>query len=242
MIEWPLIFLGGFLGASHCVGMCGAFAVSIGMGTTAVRTNLERQVLYTLGRVFTYSFGGAVAGMAGMKLQRLAFTAFNAQAALAIAAGVLLVGQGMYSAGLIRRWRRVPTAAGFCPATGLFASFLTAPGVWNAFFAGLLTGFLPCGLVYAYLALAAGTGNLWQGAAIMALFGAGTAPLMILTGVGTALLSVKTRSRLLRLAAACVVVTGLITVGRGVGWARVQSGEAGNTAAPVCPFCGSEKP
>jgi sulfite exporter TauE/SafE len=235
MIEWPLIFLGGMLGASHCVGMCGAFAVSIGMGTTAFGANLRRQALYTLGRVFTYSFGGAAAGVAGMKLQQISIAAFNTQAALAIVAGALLVLQGLYSAGLLRhlRWHR---SSAFCPAQGLFASFLTAPGPWNAFFAGILTGFLPCGLVYAYLVLAAGTGSVWQGAAVMGLFGAGTAPLMILTGVGTALLSLKARSRLLRLAACCVVVTGLITVGRGVGWAR----PAGTAAPPACPFC-SEK-
>ncbi len=171
-----------------------------------------------------------------MKLEQLSVTAFNTQAALAIAAGSLLVAQGLYSAGLLRRFRRRPSAAAYCPAQGLFASFLTAPGAWNAFFAGILTGFLPCGLVYTYLVLAAGTGSLWQGAAVMGLFGAGTAPLMILTGVGTALLSLKARSQLLRLAACCVVVTGLITVGRGVGWAR----PSGTTAPPTCPFC-SEK-
>jgi sulfite exporter TauE/SafE len=237
MIEWPLIFLGGMLGASHCVGMCGAFAVSIGMGTTGVGANLRRQVLYTLGRVFTYSFAGLAAGVAGMKLQHVSVRAFNAQAALAIAAGTLLVVQGLRSAGLWRQFRRRAATAAYCPAQGLFASFLTAPGAWNAFFAGILTGFLPCGLVYAYLVLAAGTGSLWQGAAVMGLFGAGTAPLMILTGVGTALLSLKARSQLLRLAACCVVVTGLITVGRGVGWARPA---AGGAVPPTCPFC-SEK-
>lgn len=233
MIEWPLIFLGGFLGASHCVGMCGAFAVSIGIGATSVRANLRRQALYTLGRTVTYAFGGAAAGVAGMRLQQLSLAAMNPQAMLAIAAGTLLVGQGLHSAGLIPWLRRRHVAAGYCPAQGLFASFLTAPGAWNAFFAGLLTGFLPCGLVYAYLVLAAGTSSLWQGAAIMGLFGAGTAPLMILTGIGTALLSLRMRSRLLRLAACCVVVTGLITIGRGVSWAR----PANATTAPACPFC-----
>ncbi|MBI3864305.1 MAG: sulfite exporter TauE/SafE family protein [Planctomycetia bacterium] len=235
MIEWPLIFLGGFLGASHCIGMCGAFAISIGVGAANVRANLRRQTMYTLGRTFTYAFGGAAAATAGMKLASASFTAFNAQAALAIAAGILLVGQGLYSAGLIPRLRR-RTAASFCPAHGLFASFLTAPGTWNAFIAGVLTGFLPCGLVYAYLVLAAGTGNLWQGTAIMAVFGAGTAPLMLLTGLGSALLSVKARTHLLRLAAGCVVVTGLITVGRGVAWAK----SAGSAGGPACPFCSTK--
>jgi sulfite exporter TauE/SafE len=233
MIEWPLVFLGGFLGASHCVGMCGSFAVSIGMGATSFRNNLLRQSLYTLGRAFTYTCGGAAVGVAGMQLQRLSWAAGSAQAALAITAGTLLVVQGLSAAGVFARLRRVRHSAGFCPAHGLFAAFLTAPGMWNAFFAGILTGFLPCGLVYAYLVLAAGTGNFWLGGAIMALFGAGTAPLMILTGAGTALLSFQARSRLLRLAACCVVLTGLITLGRGVGGLRT----AGAADRPTCPFC-----
>ena len=237
MIEWPIIFLGGLLGSSHCVGMCGAFALTIGVQSVSPRANLLRQSSYTLGRIFTSSFGGAAAGLVGLKLQRLSAAAFNAQAILALAAGALLVFQGLSAAGLLPRFRRNASAVN-CPATGLFSSFLTAPGLANSFFAGLLTGFLPCGLVYAYLVLAAGTGSLPHGAAIMALFGAGTAPLMILTGVGTALLSVTWRSRLLRLAALCVVVTGLITFGRGISWARSSS----TAAAPTCPFCESPQP
>jgi uncharacterized protein len=238
MIEWPLLFLGGMLGSSHCVGMCGAFAVSIGVNSSSVRSNLGRQVMYTGGRIFTYAFGGATAGYAGLKLQKLLATAFNAQAILAIAAGSLLVIQGLYAAGWLPRWRRTLGGGTTCGAAGLFSSFLTAPGGWNAFLAGMLTGFLPCGLVYAYLVLAAGTGNMLHGAALMALFGAGTAPLMILTGIGSSLLSIRWRSRLLRLAALCVIVTGLITFGRGVSWAR----SANQTSGPTCPFCGSPQP
>ncbi len=37
MIELPLVFLGGLLGSAHCIGMCGGFAVSIGIGSSGVR-------------------------------------------------------------------------------------------------------------------------------------------------------------------------------------------------------------
>ena len=37
MIELPLVFLGGLLGSAHCVGMCGGFAVSIGLGVAELR-------------------------------------------------------------------------------------------------------------------------------------------------------------------------------------------------------------
>ena len=234
MVEWPLIFLGGLLGSSHCIGMCGAFALTIGLGTTSAGANARRQFMYSLGRIFTYSFAGAAAGFAGMRLSRYTNQAFNAQAALAMIAGALLVVQGLHSAGLLSRfWRKKHSAAGFCPSHGLFKSFLTAPGWHNAFLAGLLTGFLPCGLVYAYLVLAAGSGNILTGTAIMALFGAGTIPLMVLTGVGGSLLTVNARRHLFRAAALCVIATGIITIHRGVGWVRSSTAQS----EPSCPLC-----
>ncbi|MGE5193394.1 MAG: sulfite exporter TauE/SafE family protein [Deltaproteobacteria bacterium] len=236
MIEWPLIFLGGLLGSSHCVGMCGAFALTIGLGMPSAAANARRQLAYSLGRIFTYSFAGAVAGFAGMRLQRLPVQTFHAQTLLAIVAGTLLIVQGLHSAGMLPMLRKKAAGGGYCPSQSLFRSFLTAPGWHNAFLAGLLTGFLPCGLVYAYLVLAAGSGDILVGAAITALFGAGTVPLMVLTGVGTSLLTLNARRYLLRAAAFCVIATGVLTITRGVGWAR----PFGATGEPNCPFCASE--
>ena len=31
MIEWPLVFGSGLLGAAHCLGMCGPFALALGI-------------------------------------------------------------------------------------------------------------------------------------------------------------------------------------------------------------------
>jgi sulfite exporter TauE/SafE len=233
MIEWPLIFLGGLLGSSHCVGMCGAFALTIGLGMPSAAANARRQLAYSLGRIFTYSFAGAVAGFAGMRLQQLSASAFRAQTVLAIVAGALLVVQGLHSAGLLPAFWERRTGAGYCPSQSLFRSFLMGTGWHNAFLAGLLTGFLPCGLVYAYLVLAAGFGNILFGALIMALFGAGTIPLMVLTGVGSSLLTLDARRYLFRAAAFCVIATGVLTITRGVGWAR----PAGAANAPKCPLC-----
>lgn len=238
MIEWPLIFLGGLLGSSHCIGMCGAFALTIGLGTVSARANLRRQLIYSAGRIFTYSFAGAVAGFGGMRLQRLAVPTIgpwtvDMQSVLAIAAGALLVVQGLHAAGFLPRILRRGAAAPYCPSRALFASFLTAPGWHYAFLAGLLTGFLPCGLVYAYLVLAAGSGGLPTGMAIMALFGTGTIPLMVLTGLGTSLLSPSARHRLLQAAAFCVIITGLLTIHRGINWTRSSN----PTTGPACPLC-----
>ncbi|HMP06418.1 MAG TPA: sulfite exporter TauE/SafE family protein, partial [Lacipirellulaceae bacterium] len=100
--------------------------------------------------------------------------------------------------------------------------------------AGVATGFIPCGLVYALLLKAAASGTVLNGAATMALFGLGTAPLMIAAGVGGTWVAASTRARLMRAAAWCVVVVGAMTLARGA----VQLNAPGDGPAP-CPFCAS---
>lgn len=234
MIELPLIFLGGLLGSSHCVGMCGGFALSIGGRAAGLADNLRRQAAYTAGRVFTYAFLGAMAGYLGFRVAVESTLLVNVQALFSLAAGCLLVAVGLRSAGLLPRRGVAASAAGFCPARSLFASFLTAPGLVNALVAGVLTGFLPCGLVYAYLGLAVSSGSMLNGSAAMALFGLGTAPLMVLAGAGGGLLTLTARQRALRLAAWCVIVTGALTIGRGA-----MGLQDGNQNGPACPFCTS---
>ncbi len=56
MIELPLVLLGGLLGSSHCIGMCGGFAISIGLGNRRLSSHVLRQLVYSSGRVFTYAF------------------------------------------------------------------------------------------------------------------------------------------------------------------------------------------
>jgi len=230
MIEYPLILLGGLLGSSHCVGMCGPFAITIGAGTSNWRTNLWRQSLYSLGRIFTYAFIGAMVAFLGMRIMH--GTIPFAQGSLSCLAGVLLVLQGLHATGL---WARVwkPRKSGFCPTTMLMKGFLTAPNGINAFLAGLLTGFLPCGLVYAFLALAASTGHVLMGMGTMAVFGLGTVPLMLTTGIGGSILSLPNRQRLLNVAGYCVLLTGLLTCYRG----GVALHGAWTTGTANCPHC-----
>ena len=155
----------------------------------------------------------------------------NTQAALAILAGVLLVVQGLLATGLLPR--RVNAASTPCLAGGLFSSYLTAPGLGNVFTAGILTGFLPCGLVYAYLALASATGDMLNGLAHMVSFGLGTVPLMVLAGCGAPALNVATRRHVFKLAAWCVLIAGAVSIVRGVGFLSFAGAEP--TSCPFCP-------
>jgi sulfite exporter TauE/SafE len=233
MIELPLILLGGLLGSSHCLGMCGGFALMIGVGATSAKQNVWRQIVYTSGRLFTYGSLGAAAGYAGLRIAHASAWLMNSQAALCLITGVLLVGQGLFSAGVIPR--RVTGRHGgvVCGAGSGLRSLLSARRLDQVFVGGMLTGLLPCGLVYAFLALATATGSVGGGFLVMTLFGLGTAPLMIAAGAGASLASVSTRRRLLTIAAWCVVATGVLTIGRGLGFVQIPGWYHGGG----CPHC-----
>jgi sulfite exporter TauE/SafE len=232
MTPWWLAMLGGLLGSSHCVGMCGGFAALVGLHTGSVLGNLRAQLVYSLGRLMSYAALGAVAGFAGQRLISSLPQMINAPAVLCLAAGLLLFREGLLASGLFRRWIGGSSTAG-CLFGPLFSTILKTPGARNTFVAGIATGLLPCGLVYAFVSLAATSGDLLRGGALMLAFGAGTVPLMVVTGCGVSLLSWAARQRLWQFAAWSVMITGLLTLGRGV--AYLQAAPEHKTAA--CPFC-----
>jgi sulfite exporter TauE/SafE len=247
MIELPLVFLGGLLGSAHCVGMCGGIALVVGSASRGLAANFGRQALYSLGRIFTYATFGAVGGYAGLRVSEDVSRLVNLQSLLAIAAGALLVGQGLIATGLLRRAMfpaLIPAPGGLavigndrspvgCLAGGLVGSLLRSRSLSSVFLAGVFTGFLPCGLVYAYLALAASASDPLRGAVTMAAFGAGTVPAMLLTGGGATLLSRLGRQRMLRAAAWCVIGVGVISLARGLGFLESPIWRGGGT----CPAC-----
>ena len=78
---------------------------------------------------------------------------------------------------------------------------------------GLLWGWLPCGLVYSVLLLAATSSRATDGALVMLAFGLGTLPAMLATGLGAAKLSQLLQQRGARLGLGLlIVVLGLITL------------------------------
>jgi uncharacterized protein len=242
-MSWFMIFAGGLLGSSHCVGMCGGFALALGSGVSSFRANIGRQLIYSLGRVFTYCVCGAAAGYVGIRLTNAFRPLADIQALLSIGAGAILIVLGLSAAGVFRALgitfarafagSAAVSAPVSCLASTFFAAFLTRPRLLNIFLAGLLNGLLPCGLVYAFLALAASSGDLLTAATTMGLFGLGTVPAMILVGCGGQLLSLAARRHIFCMAAWCVVLTGVLTVVRGFGFAHLP----GMFDMPGCALC-----
>ena len=237
MIELSLALTAGVLGSSHCLGMCGPFALTLGTSAGTSKANLLRQLSYSMGRIFTYASLGAIVGFGGQEItkQFSGDTIFYIPALLSVIAGVFLLYQGLRGAGYLKR-RMVTGSSAFCLAGSSAKSILTVPGYLAPFLAGVMTGFLPCGLLYGMITLAASTGTLAYGALVMMVFGLGTVPMMVAAGWGGSLLGLATRQKLFKAAAWCVIVTGGLTIVRGV-WFLAPSSE---DADATCPFCVSE--
>ena len=232
--EFSLIFLSGVLGSAHCIGMCGSIAATMSLGTRSVTEALLRQGCWSLGRTMTYMFLGVTAAALGARFLKSQGNAVWLQALFAIVAGILLIVQGLHAAGWLT-WRVRRRDSLPCVTTTVFSQFFQGGSSIGVFIAGLLTGFLPCGLVYSFLALAASSGSVAKGVLIMLSFGLGTIPVMLVTGTGLSLATIGIRRKLIRLAAVSVVVTGLLTAARGIAFASQEARANTVQQCPVCP-------
>lgn len=211
MIEWIAIFAGGLLGSAHCVGMCGGFALAIGSAQRSFSATLIRQLIYSAGRLFTYMFLGAMGGCLGAYFSQFKSSLVSAQQIFSLIAGIIMLVVGLSVLGVIRLPRLTRGGGLIAP---VFGHFLQGKSLWGSFSAGLATGFLPCGLVYSFLAMAVATGRSLQGSALMLCFGVGTIPAMVLLGCGSTFLAQATRRRIYQIAACVVIVLGGVTIAR----------------------------
>jgi len=209
------VFGGALLGSTHCIGMCGGFAAAIGTTRRSLRPAIVRQLIYTCGRIFTYAFLGAIAGFAGQWLGQFETPLLGAQRAFSIIAGVVLLVVGVAALGVFpkRVGRNSIVGRLFAP---IYAHLLNAEGNTAYFAAGIATGFLPCGLVYAFLALAVASADVTYGMLTMICFGLGTAPAMIAIGCGSSFLTRTARARVFRVAGALMIVMGAVTIYRAI--------------------------
>jgi len=81
---------------------------------------------------------------------------------------------------------------------------------------GGLTGFLPCPLVYAFLAYALKSGSVLGAMGTMSILGLTSAPALILVALTGAKLRAQTRVKFIRVAGAVVLLLGVITLLRGM--------------------------
>jgi uncharacterized protein len=224
MAYYLVVFAAGFAGSFHCIGMCGGFVCALGRDPQGPGATVLRHMLYNLGRLTTYCFLGGLAGALGQVLCTPRGTVVPllsgpldvGQRVLAVVAGLLMIAMAMQFFGLLRRWDRVASGFGATTLVVSLRSLLMAPGRAAPLAFGVFNGFLPCPLVYAFAAQAVSTGGAFPGLLVMASFGLGTFPAMLMMGGIGRLLTPSWRQRGVWLAGSCILLLGVITLGRGL--------------------------
>jgi uncharacterized protein len=170
------LLLLGLASGVHCVGMCGGFVAAFNGIPIRKVPDWRRTIAFNAGRISSYATAGAIAGSIG----HAANAAFGAQTVLYVIANVLLIMIGLHLAGWFSGIERIGA-----PIWRLLQPYAAKAMNGNAYVAGLFWGWMPCGLVYGALGVAAFAGSAAGGAAAMAAYGLGTLPWLI--GAGAAL-------------------------------------------------------
>lgn len=208
------VLLASLLGSPHCAAMCGPF-VAFYTGAGGERSSrFGPHLAYSLGRLSSYLLLGAFAGALGAGVERIGALAGVARLAAVLAGGLMVV----WGASTILAWRGVrvrwlhapPALRGTVTAAMTRVRRLPSPARAGA--TGLATALLPCGWLYAFVAVAGGTGSPVRGVLVMAIFWAGTLPVMLAIGLGLQRLFSSWRSRLPVVAASVVVVLGVLMI------------------------------
>lgn len=178
-----LLLAGLLSGVTHCAGMCGPFVLAQA-GTRfaalpAADMTWPRRLAgasampYQLGRVTTYTVLGALAAGGFGQLLPTQMPTLGAAALIAVASLFLLHGMGRL------QFAGAPWSSGLA---GIAGPLLDRPFGWRGYLVGAVLGLLPCGMIYAALAVAMTTGDAPSGALAMLAFALGTVPGLVAVG------------------------------------------------------------
>jgi uncharacterized protein len=201
----------GFLGSTHCIGMCGGIisALNAGLPPFHARSNVLRalyNLLYNMGRIISYCLAGAGIGLLAEQSATLVMDVVLPIGSLI--AGAFLISLGFYIGGWNSAivWLERMGQGFWRIVQPLGKYFMPVRSPLHAFGLGLVWGWLPCGLVYSALALAMVAGSPTDGAMVMLVFGLGTLPMLMLMGPGAAYMKDLIRNTTLRRGAGVAVM------------------------------------
>ena len=179
-------FAFGLLASGHCLVMCGGIAGALGTVTGRNANGGTRWSLlagYQIGRITSYALAGVALGGIGAGLVQL-LDQDRVRVALRWMTALVLVLLALH---LLRHGRGVDGTIGrsvWAKLAPLARRFLPVRSFPQALAFGALWGWMPCGLVYSVLVVAAlGVDPLYS-AAIMLMFGLGTVPAVLIGALG----------------------------------------------------------
>jgi sulfite exporter TauE/SafE len=201
--------------------MCGGIAIAYSSTKIDPTTKKSLQTLYHLlysfGRVTTYTLLGVVFGFVG----GVATFTNTTNAILLFIAGVAMILSGLSLLGKFEfltliehsfsksRWYQ-----------NYFSLLISSKSPLSFYLLGVLNGLLPCGFVYFFAIAAASSGSALWGGVTMFIFGISTIPAMFSLSFFVGFMKNTTfRGVMLKLASIAVILFGIYTLYRGYNFA-----------------------
>ncbi len=209
-----IAFLGSF---GHCLGMCGGIVLAY--SSTKLKEESSKTIqsishlLYSFGRITTYTTLGALFGYLG------SVTTFNntTSGILWLVAGTIMVLTGL---SLLGKLKFLTVIEHSISSTSWyqtsFKSLVKSKSLVSFYLLGMLNGLLPCGFVYFFAVTAASTADPFYGALTMFIFGVSTIPALFSLGFFVTLFKkTEFRNIMVKLAAIAVIGYGGYTLYNG---------------------------
>jgi len=203
-----IAFLGSF---GHCVGMCGGIVIAY--SSTKIKSEWSKKMqttvhlLYSLGRVTTYTILGALFGLVGGVVTFDNLTS----GILLLTTGSMMVLIGLSLMGKIKFLTMLEHSCSKSPLyQSTFKSLIGSDSLMSFYLLGMLNGLLPCGFVYVFAITAASTGSAFWGAFVMFIFGLSTIPALFSLGFFIGLFKqTNLRDLFIKMASFLVIAFGL---------------------------------
>ncbi len=188
-------FAMGLASSLHCIGMCGSI---IGTLTLSLSPSIRNDKIrlfpfvfnYNIGRILSYGLAGALVGF----IESLATMQMNETIAyrlMQLLSALIMACAGLYLAGWFPRFAYIEKIGMYVwkSIEPFGRRLIPVKNRSQAFLFGMVWGWLPCGLVYAALALSATTGDTLKSMLTMLSFGLGTLPAVMGVGIMTGILT-----------------------------------------------------
>ncbi len=189
-------FLMGLFSSMHCIGMCGSIIGTLTLSLSQDIRNKKTLLLpfvfnYNFGRIVSYTLAGALAGVIESVVSSVPMGEIDGYRIMQLFSAAVMASAGLYIAGWFPRFAYIEKAGTrFWKVIEPYGrKLIPVKNLTQAFLFGMVWGWLPCGLVYAALALATTTGNISNSALTMLFFGLGTLPAVMGVGIMTGILT-----------------------------------------------------
>ena len=205
-------FLMGLLGSVHCIGMCGPLMMALPISHKTSFQKIVALFLYHVGKILSYSILGILLGLFGSQ-----FPVFGFQRNISIVLGVTMLLYVLYVFVLkprhIQWW---PLSSVYNLIVQKLSKLFKSNSIFSFLMIGMLNGLLPCGMIYLALSSSLATQNILHGGLLMAFFGLGTVPALMMVAIGGQYMGFAFRRKIQKILPVLIFGMGVLLILRGL--------------------------